>query len=69
MRTHDGDPGNSHLQSWLIETSADRKSWGEADHNEDNGQLNGTYFTGTFAIAGNDDLSIRAREISANLIQ
>jgi hypothetical protein len=40
------------LKSWLVETSADGKSWWEVDHQEDSMQLNGTWFTGIFSVAG-----------------
>jgi hypothetical protein len=36
---------------WLIEASADGESWREVAREEDNKQLNGYYFTGTFAVA------------------
>jgi hypothetical protein len=52
IRTNDGTPGWQHLKSWLVETSVDGKSWQEVDHQEDNEQLNGQWFTGTFAVAG-----------------
>jgi hypothetical protein len=52
IRTHDGDPGGSHLKSWIVETSTDGKSWREVAHEEDNKQLNDDYFTATFAVAG-----------------
>jgi hypothetical protein len=51
IRTHREGPGKAHLKSWLVETSADGKSWREVAQ-EDNEQLNGPYFTGTFAVAG-----------------
>jgi hypothetical protein len=52
IRTHgDGLSGN-HLKSWLVETSADGKSWQEVAHEEANGQLNGKWFTATFPVAG-----------------
>jgi hypothetical protein len=52
IRTHGNNPGGSHLKSWLVETSTDGESWQEVAHEEDNKQLNGTYFTATFAVAG-----------------
>jgi hypothetical protein len=57
IRTHGcGDgPGGSHLKSWLVETSADGKSWQEVAHEEDNKQLNGRWFTATFAVAGGEE--------------
>jgi hypothetical protein len=45
-----GDSPSLHLKSWLVETSADGESWREVDHKEDNGQLNNSWFTGTFAV-------------------
>jgi hypothetical protein len=44
------DPGGPHLKSWLVEAWADGERWWEADHKEDNAQLNGQWFTGTFEV-------------------
>jgi hypothetical protein len=52
IRTNQGGPGGAHLKSWLVETSTDGRRWQELDRQEDNEQLNGTWFTGTFAVAG-----------------
>jgi hypothetical protein len=52
IRTNDWGPGFGHLKSWLVEVSADGKSWREVAREEDNEQLNGKLFTGTFAVAG-----------------
>jgi hypothetical protein len=52
IRSYWNGPGGAHLKSWLVETSADGESWREVDHQEDNKQLKGTWFTGTFAVAG-----------------
>jgi hypothetical protein len=49
--------GASHLKSWLVETSADGKNWREVAREEDNKQLNGAYFTGTFAVADGEAAS------------
>jgi hypothetical protein len=51
IRTHPFGPGNGHLKSWLVETSADGECWREVAREEDNGQLNGPSRTGTFAVA------------------
>jgi hypothetical protein len=52
IRTHSyNGTGGFHLKSWLVETSADGKSWREVAR-EDNKQLNSPYYTGTFAVAG-----------------
>jgi hypothetical protein len=48
-------PGNSHRKSWLVETSADGESWREVAREEDNEQLNGKWFAGTFAVAGDGE--------------
>jgi hypothetical protein len=40
------------LTSWLVETSTDGRNWREVDHQEDNKQLDGCGFTGTFAVPG-----------------
>jgi hypothetical protein len=52
IRTHGNDPGGWHLKSWLVETSTDGENWREVAHEEDNSQLNGRWFTATFAVAG-----------------
>jgi hypothetical protein len=52
IRTYDSGPGCSHLKSWLVETSADGKSWREVAREEGNKQLNGPRFTATFPVAG-----------------
>jgi hypothetical protein len=51
VRTNPGCPGSSHLKSWLVETSVDGENWQEVAREEDNEQLNGKFFTGTFAVA------------------
>jgi hypothetical protein len=55
IRSNDHYPGGSHLKSWLAEASADGKSWREVARKENNKQLNGTYFTGTFLAAGGEE--------------
>jgi hypothetical protein len=55
IRTNWSDPGGAHLKSWLVETSVDGDDWQEVDHREDNEQLNGSRFTGTFAVAGSGE--------------
>jgi hypothetical protein len=52
IRTYEYGPGHSHLKSWLVETSADGENWREVAREENNEQLNGIYFTATFAVAG-----------------
>jgi hypothetical protein len=52
IRSNGNGPGDLHMRSWLVETSADAKSWREVAREEDNGALNGPWFTGTFAVAG-----------------
>jgi hypothetical protein len=52
IRTYHGAPGHEHLKSWLVETSADGETWREVAREEDNKQLNGSRFTGTFPVAG-----------------
>jgi hypothetical protein len=52
IRPNNAGSGANHLNSWPVETSADRKSWREVDHQENNAQLNGWHFTGTFPVAG-----------------
>jgi hypothetical protein len=49
------DRGGPHLKSWLIETSKDGKSWREVAREEDNEQLHGSRFTGTFTVAGGEE--------------
>jgi hypothetical protein len=55
IRTYNCNPGFEHLESWLLETSADGESWREVAREEDNGQLNGARFTGTFAVADGEE--------------
>jgi hypothetical protein len=55
IRTYNCHPGGDHLKSWLIETSVDGENWREVAREEDNKQLNGTYFTATFAVAGGEE--------------
>jgi hypothetical protein len=50
--THGLGPRGSHLKLWLVETSADGESWWEVARDEENNQLNGSRFTGAFAVAG-----------------
>jgi hypothetical protein len=52
IRTHQYSPGQSHLKSWLVETSADGENWRKVAREEDNEQLNGERFSGTFSVAG-----------------
>jgi hypothetical protein len=52
IRTNWYGPGGRHLKSWLVETSKDGRSWREVAREEGNEQLNGSWFTGTFAVAG-----------------
>jgi hypothetical protein len=52
IRTFGGDSDDAHLKSWLVDTSEDGTSWREVAHVENNKQLNGTYFSGTFGVAG-----------------
>jgi hypothetical protein len=52
IRTNSTGPGGFHLKSWLVETSADGKTWREVAHEENNEQLNSKWFTGTFTVAG-----------------
>jgi hypothetical protein len=51
VRSYRGDPGRKHLKLWLIETKADGESWREVAREENNKQLKGCRFSGTFAIA------------------
>jgi hypothetical protein len=51
IRTNGQHPNGPHLKLWLVETSVDRKSWRDVARQEGNEQLNGKWFTGTFAAA------------------
>jgi hypothetical protein len=51
IRTWDSDPGRANLKSWFVEASVDGESWREIAREEDNRQLNGKGFAGTFAVA------------------
>jgi hypothetical protein len=55
IRTWDSHPGDAHLKSWLVETSADGESWREVAREENNEQLNGRHFTATFPVAGAEE--------------
>jgi hypothetical protein len=66
IRTYWNGPGSGHLKSWLVETSADGESWREVAHEENNGQLNGSRFTGTFAVADGECRFIRLVNIGRN---
>jgi hypothetical protein len=67
IRTNRDGPGNPHLKSWLVETSVDGEVWREVAREEDNKQLNGKYFTGTFAVAdGGECRFIRLVNIGRN---
>jgi hypothetical protein len=68
IRTHNsGGPGNEHLNSWLVEASADGETWREVAREEGNGQLNGSHFTGTFAVADGEECRfIRLVQIGRN---
>jgi hypothetical protein len=69
IRTNNRGPGGPHMKSWLVETSEDGESWREVDREENSNQLNGPFFTGTFAIAGGGDCRfIRLVNISRNHI-
>jgi hypothetical protein len=52
IRTNRLGPGYSNLKSWLVETSADGENWREVAREENNKQLNGADFTGTFPATG-----------------
>jgi hypothetical protein len=54
-----------HLKSWLVETSVDGESWREVAREEDNGQLNGKWFTRIFA-GGRECRFIRLVNIGRN---
>jgi hypothetical protein len=67
IRTRGSTPGGFHLKSWLVETSVDGKTWREVARQEDNEQLNGKFFTGTFVVAsGGDCRFIRLVNIGRN---
>jgi hypothetical protein len=51
MRSENGT-GGDHLKSWLVETSVDGENWREVAREEENKQLDGEWFTGTFPVAG-----------------
>ena len=69
IRTNCWTSGNSHLKSWLVETSADGENWREVAREEDNGQLNDWGFTATFAVAdGGECRFIRLVNIGRNHI-
>jgi hypothetical protein len=77
--------GQNHLKLWLVETSADGKSWPAVTYKEDNRQLNGSMRTGTFPgggqrrvirlvsigrnFPGDDTLYISAPKVFGNLVE
>jgi hypothetical protein len=71
--TTNGDGPGYHS---LIETSADGRGWRDVNGTKDSGQLNDSYFTGTFAVAedisrndfGCDLLYITKWEVSGRLV-
>jgi hypothetical protein len=67
IRTHDFDILWPHLKPWLVEMWADGKSWREVPCEEDNEQLNSSWFTATFPIAvGGECCFIRLANIGRN---
>jgi uncharacterized protein (DUF433 family) len=67
IRTHEHSLGSAHLKSWLVETSADGENWREVAREENNEELNGRYFSGTFAVAdGGECRFIRLVNIGRN---
>jgi hypothetical protein len=67
VRTNHCNPGQPHLKSWLVETWADGENWREVAREEDNEQLNGKFFTGTFAVVdGRECRFIRLVNIGRN---
>jgi hypothetical protein len=52
IRTNGYGPGGEHLKSWLVEISGDGQNWWEVAREENNTQLNGKWFSDTFAVAG-----------------
>jgi hypothetical protein len=50
-RTNHLGSGDSHLRSWLVETSEDGKNWREVARKEGNNQFNGPDFIAMFAVA------------------
>jgi hypothetical protein len=55
VRTNREGRDCEHLKSWLLETSVDGKRWRQVAREEDNRQLNGPSFIGTFAVAGSGE--------------
>jgi hypothetical protein len=67
IRTNFDDPGQAHLNSWLVEASTDGENWREVAHEKNNNRLNGSGFTGTFAVAdGGECRFIRLVNIGKN---
>jgi hypothetical protein len=52
VRTNNTGASGAHLKSWIVETLEDGENWREVFREEDNAQLNGPNFTGTFTVAG-----------------
>jgi hypothetical protein len=67
VRTYAFGPGCSHLKPWLVETSADRKSWREVAREEGTNRLNESLFTAIFTVAsGRECRFIRLVQIGRN---
>jgi hypothetical protein len=67
IRTHGDYASDGHLKSWLVETSADGKSWREVAREEDNKQFSGLLFAATFAVPGGGECRfIRLVNIGSN---
>jgi hypothetical protein len=67
IRAFSCDPGDQHLKSWLVETSADEKRWQVVAREEGTKQLNGRWLTGTFPVAGGGECRfIRLVDIGRN---
>jgi hypothetical protein len=67
IRTHGYGPRNCQLKSWLVDTTADGKSWRAVAHEEQNHQLNDSWWIGTFPVAGGEECRfIRLVQIGRN---
>jgi hypothetical protein len=67
IRTNGDRSGYPHLKSWLVETSADGQIWREVAREEDNQQLNGSWFAATFPVAlGGECRFIRLVNVGRN---
>jgi hypothetical protein len=68
IRTYQCGQNANHLKSWILEISNDDSNWKEIDRRENNVDLNGDRFVGTYSISGqrSEGRFVRLRQIGKN---